>query len=344
MIALKEGFQLAQKLLIGCNMAPSREARKKTWWTEPWIEEALDKTFMAYKAGARPTAGEDGDGEVLREAEREAAVQVDGECELEHVDVDHEVFDDKLDPVAVASEEVVSIFDELLCSGVQQMGTIQSDATIVSPTVRFGENVIYKSTLVSQLNVNPFLSKDRLTKVKSSIYFNNSDAYLSAAACSSTCLVGLGSDIGVYFVQRTSTTLSSSVKAALRRNKGKGRGKGIPASVSFGVDHGCWWLGRIQKIRRKVGNRWGISRTAVDLTNKPTATRRGADPQIMVLLNWFSKTNGQLKFKYDSTDSKWIDIKSIITSVTMSFDRAQNVYTLDRSDFEALNEFVSSKT
>ena len=64
----------------------------------------------------------------------------------------------------------------------------------------------------------------------------------------------------------------------------------------------------------------------------------------MVLLNWFSKTNGQLKFKYDSTDSKWIDIKSIITSVTMSFDRAQNVYTLDRSDFEALNEFVSSKT
>ena len=89
----------------------------------------------------------------------------------------------------------------------------------ISSIVTYEGHSIYKSTLVSQLNGNPFLSKDRLTRVRNSIYFNNNDDYLTATSSSTTMLLGLGSDVGVYFKQRTSTMLTSAVKAAQKRNK-----------------------------------------------------------------------------------------------------------------------------
>lgn len=344
--ALKEGFQQAQKLLIGCNMGPSREARNKKWWTDPWAVEEQDQTFMHFKRATELVAGEDGDGEVMREVATIKNVNVaedinvvegvnDAEDTNAAEDVETEEFDDRLDPVLVAQEEVKGIFDEMLSLGSEETDLVDVKPN-VSVTVRFESNVIYKSTLVSQLNVNPFLSKDRLTRVKSSVYFNNYEAYLSAAECANTCLIGLGSDVGIFFVQRVSLTRSSSVKTALRRHKGKGGCKGVPASIVNGADEGMWWIGRIQKMRKKVVNRWGISRQPTDLLNKPTTTT-------MVLLNYFSKFRGHLKFKYDVTDSKWIDIDSIISSVTLTFDRTQNVYTLNDVDAQALNDFVSTK-
>jgi hypothetical protein len=75
--------------------------------------------------------------------------------------------------------------------------------------MEYQRNKIYKSTLVSQLNANPFLSKDRLRRVKKSLYFNNSDAYLIATSSSSTCLLGLGSDCGVYLVQNDNNQVGS---------------------------------------------------------------------------------------------------------------------------------------
>ena len=70
----------------------------------------------------------------------------------------------------------------------------------VEAFVEFNGNRIIKSTLGGQLNSNPFLSKDRLTRVKKSLYYNNSEDYLTAAQCSHTCFVEIGSDVGVYFV------------------------------------------------------------------------------------------------------------------------------------------------
>jgi hypothetical protein len=61
---------------------------------------------------------------------------------------------------------------------------------------------VYKSTLVNELNGNPFLSKDKLTRIRNSIYFNNADDYLSVASSTSTCLLGLGSHCGVHFSGR----------------------------------------------------------------------------------------------------------------------------------------------
>jgi hypothetical protein len=45
-----------------------------------------------------------------------------------------------------------------------------------------------------------------------------------------------------------------------------------------------------------------------------------------------------LKFKYHVIDSKWININYIITSVTMTYNRAHKVYTFINVDVEAFND------
>ena len=114
--------------------------------------------------------------------------------------------------------------------------------------MEFDGQRIFKSTLVGQLNGNPFLSKDRLTRVRNSLYFNNSEDYLRAAQCSNTCFVGIGSDVGVYFLQRTTITRPSTVTAAKRRGNSLAKKSGRVASTLKGVDEGTWWVGRIQKM------------------------------------------------------------------------------------------------
>ncbi len=62
----------------------------------------------------------------------------------------------------------------------------------------------------------------------------------------------------------------------------------------------------------------------------------------MVLMNYFSKFRGHLKFKYYVINSKWIDINSIIILITMTYDKIQNVYTLNNVNVEILDGFVSN--
>jgi hypothetical protein len=135
-----------------------------------------------------------------------------------------------------------------------------------------------------KLNGNPFLSKDRLTRIRNSIYFNNFEDYLSAATSNSTCLLGLGSDCGVFFVESQSRAVGSAAKAAKSRSR-MGRLCGS-SSNHVVAGPGTWWLGRVQKMRRKVGSRWGISRQPVDLLNKGRRTSNShGSTQIQVLLN-----------------------------------------------------------
>ena len=289
---------------------------------------------MSFKPAARPVQGEDGDGEVMRED-----VRVSVEVQLEPplgVEVDTSlVFDDGSDPTATVEDEVRGIVNEMISCASQENVIVQSNVPF-SSTMKFEDNIIFKSALVNQLNVNPFLSKDRLTRVKSSLYFNNSEFYLAAASSSSSCFVGVGSDVGVYFVQRISTTQSSAVRVVQERNKQKGGRKGIAAPVTAAVDQGLWYLGRIQRLKVKKGNIWGRLNQPVDLMNKPSIT-------IAVHLNYFSRAPGHLKFKYDLTNSIWVDLETLISSVTMTYNERQNVYTLDANDAEALVEFISSK-
>lgn len=64
----------------------------------------------------------------------------------------------------------------------------------------------------------------------------------------------------------------------------------------------------------------------------------------MVYLNYFRKVPGHFKFKYDHSDSIWVDVDSIICTVTMSFDVERDVFELDPVDGNSLNEFVEKST
>jgi hypothetical protein len=339
---LKEGFKEAQALIRVLNMAPSTIARHKKWFIEPWIEEDDPKFGFTYKPSKELVAGEDGDAEVMQAA-LEIGVDLD-EGDAGHSASEGDV-DDGVDPRVLFENEARDIISDMR-SKVQcpndGAGAGTSVPTVLyCPTVRMSGKVVYKSTLVNELNGNPFLSKDRLTRIRNSIYFNNSEDYLSAATSNSTCLLGLGSDCGVFFVESQSRTVGSAAKAAKSRSR-MGR-LGGPSSVPVAASSGTWWLGKVQKMRRKVGSRWGISQQPIDLLNRSGGTSNShGNTQIQVLLNWFSKARVNLKFKYDVSDSQWIDVDSIISTVTLSYYSVLAIYTLDQNDANSLNLFVQS--
>ena len=64
---------------------------------------------------------------------------------------------------------------------------------------------------------------------------------------------------------------------------------------------------------------------------------------LMVFMQWFRKVCGKFKFKFDRAYGKWIDVDTIILTVTLSYNPTQNVYTLDFDNDESLNDFVSTQ-
>lgn len=62
------------------------------------------------------------------------------------------------------------------------------------------------------------------------------------------------------------------------------------------------------------------------------------------MLQYLSKAARLNKFKYNYNDTNWIDVDSIITTVTLSFNRVTSVYTLNHEDADALNNFVADRS
>ena len=219
--------------------------------------ERADEKFMRFKLSSSLVLEEDGGSEVLRHTLQMTESNVaQGRQLLVVPDVlESELVDDSEDVAAVVEGEIKDVVADMLNSHEQQITSLPFPAR-VCPTVAYDEHIIYKSTLVSQLNGNSFFSKDRLTRVKHSMYFNNHDDYISAASSSSSCLLGIGTDCGVYFVQNSSDTVSSTVKSTLKRKKGR-KGKankaGNATNIMEGVDNETWWIGCVQSIRRAHG-------------------------------------------------------------------------------------------
>ncbi len=64
---------------------------------------------------------------------------------------------------------------------------------------------------------------------------------------------------------------------------------------------------------------------------------------IMVLLNWFSKSRGMLKFKYDVIDTNWVDVDFIMSIINMNYEKEKYIYWLNCFDAITLDEFVINK-
>jgi hypothetical protein len=69
--------------------------------------------------------------------------------------------------------------------------------------------------------------------------------------------------------------------------------------------------------------------------------RTNQNPHIEVMLQYYRKYVGRDKFKYDHTDSKWIDIDCVICNVTLAYNPQNEVYSLDRNDAEHLRQLLA---
>ena len=116
-------------------------------------------------------------------------------------------------------------------------------------------------------------------------------------------------------------------------------------AVTTGADKGSWWIGRVQKIRRSYGTKWCPSCNPIDLFNRATTTGKKVSgaPTTQVMFNWFSKGMGRNKYKYDVTDTQWIDVDCIISSIALTFDSRHNLYCLAEEDKQVLDDFVSKQ-
>ena len=106
------------------------------------------------------------------------------------------------------------------------------------------------------------MSKDKLTKMKNSIYFNNSDDYLSTTSSSTSMLLGLESDVGIYFKDMRGSETSSAIRAAKKRTCGRS------IAINSRVENWMFYIGQVQKMRVKVGSKWGILRQPIDLMKR----------------------------------------------------------------------------
>jgi hypothetical protein len=60
----------------------------------------------------------------------------------------------------------------------------------------------------------------------------------------------------------------------------------------------------------------------------------------MVLLIWYGKPCSSCKFKYDATDTNWIDVNAIVSTVSFSYEKERDLYWLDSDDAKNMDNFV----
>ena len=110
----------------------------------------------------------------------------------------------------------------------------------------------------------------------------------------------------------------------------------------------CFMLEGVQKMRMKVGNKWGIYRQPIDLMKRAVQNGNRASilPIAMVYMYWFQKHPGHNKYRYVESDCIWIDVDAIISTISLSYSPTSptsKIYTLDEVDAHCLAEFVKNQ-
>ncbi|KAL3681170.1 hypothetical protein R1sor_024126 [Riccia sorocarpa] len=203
-------------------------------------------------------------------------------------------------------------------------------ASKIDPMVSHEGHQVYKASLVSLLVGNPTLSKDRLSRIKQTIFFNGVKPKARVPGVP-VCILDVGSDCAVLFdCARVNTSTRGRQVAAGRKRARQDSSKEV-------------WFGRVQKIQRKYNGKWGKTRSEIDLLNRPVP-QPGEGSICQVLFNWNTAIAGsRVKFRYEGTDLQWIDIESVITVVTMKVENGiRPTWALDVSDREKVDQFVST--
>ena len=145
----------------------------------------------------------------------------------------------------------------------------------------------------------------------------------TSITCIQCKLIWIGSDYVVYFIDdeviATSKTRSST---SLTKKRKKSKLK-------------TWYLGRVQRMRQKIGGRLIDYKMGFDLMSKPEG--------LEVQLGWYSKAKGARMYSYDSIDLHMVDIECIIALANLSYDPSKDRYKLDENDHMVFTEFIRVK-
>ena len=99
-------------------------------------------------------------------------------------------------------------------------------------------------------------------------------------------------------------------------------------------------VGRVQAIKPSFGHMFGVLRQPAHVFSRVKESRRRNHdiPYIELMLQYYRKHLGCNKFNYNHIDNKRIEVDCNISTMTISCNATNKVYTLDRIDVE---EFVT---
>ena len=107
--------------------------------------------------------------------------------------------------------------------------------------------------------------------------------------------------------------------------------KGVSQSTKEGVSYVTWYIGRVQKICKKDGNRVFDYHNDIDLLDRP----EGVELQFC----WYNKIKGKCLYKYDLTDHIFVQFEYVIAMSHLSYNM-NDTYKLEESDHKIFSDFV----
>ncbi|KAL3693735.1 hypothetical protein R1sor_007386 [Riccia sorocarpa] len=188
--ALKSGLKEAQRCLIQLNMAPHNRVRDQTWWRTPWVKEEELQMF------GKSQPNED------HEEELEEAFLEDGSASLSFDLWDVTTLggvregvsgEDEEDDLPFVGHETRHVMTEVLNEVLSTESTSKVD-----PMMSHEGHPVYKASLVSLLVGNPTPSKDRLSRIKQTIFFNGVKPKVRVPGVP-VVILDVGSDCAVLF-------------------------------------------------------------------------------------------------------------------------------------------------
>ncbi|KAL2620839.1 hypothetical protein R1flu_001044 [Riccia fluitans] len=200
--ALKVVLQQAQTLLTQLNMSLHARVRDKTWWRTPWI---LEKELGIFGTSSSTQELDHEHFEVNEMEEVEEMPNSELSSDLWDIpeatgapstmeaNVDAEA--DETNDLEVYGHEALHVMSETMSTLLMEHAPTNRK---VDPMISYEGHEMYKVSLVSLLVGNPTLSKDRLTRIKQSVYFNGVKPKPRVDSVP-VCIMDVGSDCVVLF-------------------------------------------------------------------------------------------------------------------------------------------------
>ncbi|KAL2642626.1 hypothetical protein R1flu_010213 [Riccia fluitans] len=183
-------------------MSPHAGVRDKTWWRTPWTLEKELGIFGTSSSIEEPNherfeVNEVEEVEEMPNSELSSYLwdipEATGAPSTMEANVDVE--EDETNDLEVYGHEARHVMSETMSTLLMEHAPTNRK---VDPMVSYEGHEMYKASLVSLLVGNPTLSKDRLTRIKQSVYCNGVKPK-SRVDGVPVCIMDVGSDYAVLF-------------------------------------------------------------------------------------------------------------------------------------------------